>query len=67
MFNKSLADNRLGETPNSVNELCAMLETNCILKKLNLSGNVLGDREIAMLLNSVDVGLFNIFKIYFMI
>jgi hypothetical protein len=52
---KSLADNRLGETENSILELCAMLENNCILKKLNLSGNVFIDKDAQTILSSIDV------------
>ncbi|RMZ94674.1 leucine-rich repeat-containing 74B-like, partial [Brachionus plicatilis] len=45
----SLADNRLGETTQGTQEVCRMVSENCILKKLNMSGNCFSDRDIEIL------------------
>ena len=57
LFKKSLADNRLGESNESLIELSRMLTENCILKKLNLSGNLFSDKDAEILIQSLDVYL----------
>ncbi len=51
----SLVDNRIGDSVEGVTEICRMLSENCILKKLNLSGNNFSDKSIEMLAEALDV------------
>jgi hypothetical protein len=55
----SLVDNRIGETVQGVNEICRMLSENCILKKLNLSGNNFSDKSVTQLIDALEVGFKN--------
>jgi len=55
LFVKSLADNRLGENTEGVMQVCKMISENCILKKLNLSGNMFSDRDIEHLTTALEV------------
>ena len=50
-----MADNRLGENIESTKEVCRMLTENCILKKLNLSGNGFTDRDAELIITALEV------------
>lgn len=50
---KSLADNRLGESPNGTAEVCRMVSENCRLKKLNLAGNLFSDNDVDQIFESL--------------
>lgn len=50
----SLADNKIGETHEGILEVCRMLTENCILKKLNLSGNCITDKSIQALVEALE-------------
>ena len=52
---KSCADNRLGERTEGTQEVCRMIAENCILKKLNLSGNEFSDRDVEILTTALEV------------
>lgn len=52
-----MADNKLGEDVESTREVCRMLTENCILRKLNLSGNGFSDKDIDMLISALEVSL----------
>jgi hypothetical protein len=54
-FFKSLADNRLGETREGAIEVCRMISENCILRKLNISGNLFSDRDADILTGALEV------------
>ncbi len=60
LFLKTLADNRLGETTQGTFEVCRMISENCILKKLNLSGNCFSDRDVESLTIALEVYFFMI-------
>ena len=51
----SLADNRIADNPEGCAEVCRMITENCILKKLNLSGNLFGDKDAGPLFEALDV------------
>ena len=54
-FLKSLKDNRIGETRKGVIELCRLLTENCVLRKINLSGNMINDSNIDILTDAFEV------------
>jgi len=51
----SLADNKVGETVEGTAEVCRMISENCILKRLNLSGNGFADRDAEPLVAALEV------------
>jgi hypothetical protein len=52
----------LGESKHGIEELCRMLTENCVLKKLNLSGNLITDKVSELLIQALDVYFLNIFS-----
>lgn len=55
----SLTDNRVGETIEGTVEICRMISENCVLKKLNLSGNSFSDKNVQILVEALEVSLNN--------
>ena len=55
LYQKTLADNRIGESIEGTHEVCRMISENCILKKLNLSGNSFSDRDVELLTVALEV------------
>ncbi len=53
----SLADNKVGESLEGTSEVCRMIGENCILKKLNLSGNGFADKDAEILVEALEVKL----------
>lgn len=51
----SLVDNRVGETLEGTVEICRMISENCVLKKLNLSGNNFSDKNVQLLVEAFEV------------
>ena len=51
----SLVDNRVGETAEGTAEICRMITENCVLKKLNLSGNNFSDKNVQQLIEAFEV------------
>lgn len=51
---KSLADNKVAQNPEGCAEVCRMISENCILKRLDLSGNGFSDRDASAIVASLE-------------
>ncbi len=60
----SLTDNRVGDTFEGTIEICRMISENCVLKKLNLSGNNFSDKNVQILIEALEVCVF--FVVFFL-
>jgi hypothetical protein len=51
----SLIDDKIGETIEGAKQISKMIGKNCILKKLNLSGNCFSDKSVKYLVEALEV------------
>jgi hypothetical protein len=51
----SLIDDKIGETIEGAKQISKIIGKNCILKKLNLSGNGFSDKNVKYLVEALEV------------